>query len=83
MPIEEARSDIEMHLKTQLPELASSPEFAELGRRTGGLFIYAATVVKYLTPLDTITVREQTGMLNDFLSKIIRISFFKRRYIPG
>ena len=69
VPIEEARSDIEMYLKTQLPELANSPEFAELGRRTGGLFIYAATVVKYLTPLDSITVREQTEMLNDFLSK--------------
>jgi len=69
VPIEEAKSDIETYLKTQLPELASNPEFAELGRRAGGLFIYAATAVKYLTPLDSITIREQTEMLNDFLSK--------------
>ena len=69
VPIEEAKSDIETYLKAQLPELASSPEFAELGQRAGGLFIYAATAVKYLTPLDSITVGEQTEMLNDFLSK--------------
>ena len=69
VPIEEAKSDIETYLKSQLPKLAGSPEFAELGRRTGGLFIYAATAVKYLTPLDSITVGEQTKMLNDFLSK--------------
>ncbi|KIM80637.1 hypothetical protein PILCRDRAFT_822370 [Piloderma croceum F 1598] len=69
VPIEEAKSDIETYLKTQLPELASTPEFAELGRRAGGLFIYAATAVKYLTPLDSITVGEQTEMLYDFLSK--------------
>jgi hypothetical protein len=68
VPIEEAKSDIETYLKTQLPELAGSPEFAELGQRACGLFIYAATAVKYLTPLDSITVREQTEMLNVFLS---------------
>ena len=49
VPIEEAKSDIETYLKTQLLELAGSPEFAELGRRGGGLFIYAAMAVKYLT----------------------------------
>ena len=40
-----------------------------LEQRAGGLFIYAATVVKYLTPVDSITVGEQTEMLKDFLSK--------------
>jgi hypothetical protein len=69
VPIDEAKSDIETYLKTQLPELARSSEFTELGQRAGGLFIYAATAVKYLTPLDSITVGEQTEMLNDFLSK--------------
>ena len=69
MPIEEAKSDIKTYLKTQLPELVGTPEFAELGQRAGGLFIYAATAVKYLTPLDSITVKEQTDMLNGFLSK--------------
>ena len=67
--IEEAKSDIEKYLKTQLPELAHTPKFSELGQRVGGLFIYAATVVKYLTPHDSITANEQTVMLNNFLSK--------------
>ena len=69
VPIEEAKSDIETYLKTELPGLAGSSEFTELGQRAGGLFIYAATAVKYLTPRDSITVGEQTEMLNDFLSK--------------
>ena len=69
VPIEEAQSDIETYLKTQLPELAGSPELAELGQRVGVLFIYAATAVKYLTPLDSITVKEQIKMLQGFLSK--------------
>ena len=43
VPIEETKSDIETYLKTQLPRLAGSPEFAELEQRTGGLFICAAT----------------------------------------
>ena len=69
VPIEEAKSDIDTYLKAELPELADSPEFAELGQRASGLFIYAATAVKYLTPRDSITVGEQTEMLNDFLSR--------------
>ena len=69
VPIEETTSDIETYLKTKLPELTGSSEFAKLGQRAGGLFIYAATAVKYLTPRDSITVGEQTLMLNDFLSK--------------
>ena len=69
VPIKEAESDIETYLKTQLPKLAGSPKFVELGQRAGGLFIYAATVVKYLTPHDSITVKEQSEMLDDFLSK--------------
>ena len=68
VPIEEAELDIGTYLKTKLPKLASSPELAELGRRTGGLFIYAATVVKYLTPYSSITIQEQTEMLSDLLS---------------
>ena len=69
VPIEDAMSDIETYLKAQLPKLAASPKFSELGQRASGLFIYAATVVKYLTPFGSITVKEQTDMLNDFLSK--------------
>ena len=68
VPIEEAELDIGTYLKTRLPKLASSPKLAKLGRQTGGLFIYAATVVKYLTPYPSITIQEQTEMLDDLLS---------------
>jgi hypothetical protein len=64
VPIEEAESDIAMYLKVKLPNLASRPE---LVRRADGLFIYAATAVKYLTP-PGITIPEQTEMLAKLLS---------------
>ena len=69
VPIEEAKSDVETYLKSQLPELAGCLEFTELAERAGGLFIYAASAVKYLTSRDSITVGEQKDMLNDFFSK--------------
>jgi hypothetical protein len=69
VPIEEARSDIKIYLKDKLKKLDGSPELAELERRADGLFIYAATAVKYLIPCRSITVREQTKMLKNLLSK--------------
>jgi hypothetical protein len=68
VPIEEVERDIRTYLKTKLPKLISSPELAKLVRQADGLFIYAATVVKYLTPHRSITVREQTRMLKNLLS---------------
>ena len=68
VPIEEAELDIGTYLRTKLPKLSSNPDLAELGRRAGGLFIYAATAVKYLTPHRSITIRDQTEMLSDLLS---------------
>ena len=70
VPIAEAKSDIETYLKNKLPKLTGSPELlVKLGLRAGGLFIYAATVVRYLTPDDSISTAEQTKMLNDLLSE--------------
>ena len=68
-PIEDAQLDIRTYLTIKLPKLASSPELAKLVRQAGGLFIYAATAVKYLTPHRSITVLEQTKMLKNLLSK--------------
>jgi hypothetical protein len=69
VPIEEARSDVGIYLKDKLKKLHGSPELAELERRADGLFIYAATAVKYLIPHRSVTVREQTKMLKNLLSK--------------
>jgi hypothetical protein len=68
VPIEEADLDIGTYLKTKLPKLARNPKLDELRRRASGLFIYAATVVKYLTPYPSITPQEQTEMLGELLS---------------
>ena len=40
----------------------------ELRRGAHGLFIYAATVVKFLTPDPSITIQEESEMLGDLLS---------------
>ena len=69
LPIEEARLDIKIYLTDKLKRLDGSPELSELERRADGLFIYAATAVKYLIPRRPITVREQTKMLKNLLSK--------------
>jgi hypothetical protein len=69
VPIEEARSDIRIYLKDKLKNLDGGPELTELERRADGLFIYAATAVKYLIPHRSITVGEQTEMLKKLLSK--------------
>ncbi|KIJ94292.1 hypothetical protein K443DRAFT_12247, partial [Laccaria amethystina LaAM-08-1] len=55
VPVEEARLDIRIYLKDKLKNLEGSPELAELERRADGLFIYAATAVKYLFPRRSIT----------------------------
>lgn len=75
--IEEARSDIEKYLKFQLPKLSDSADLAEVGRRAGGLFIYAATAVKYLSPRPSMTKKEQTTLLGRFLSGTRRFNSSK------
>jgi hypothetical protein len=72
VPIEEAQQDIGTYLKAKLPKLASRPELAELVRQADGLFIYAATAVKYLSPHRSITVREQIKMLKNLLSGLYK-----------
>jgi len=69
VPIEEAESDIRTYLNAKLPKLAGVLELAELVQQANGLFIYAATAVKYLTPHRSITAREQTRMLKHLISK--------------
>lgn len=68
VPIEEAKSDIEKYLRAQLPKLANSAELAELVDRASGLFIYAATAVKYLKSPCGLTSKEQKKSLSKFLS---------------
>jgi len=69
VPIEETELDIKTYLGTKLPMLASNSELAELVQQADGLFVYAATAVKYLTPHRSITATEQIKMLRHLVSK--------------
>lgn len=55
MPIREAQADIKTYLNTNLPDFVGRPEMEKLEVQAAGLFIYAATVVRYLagyTPVE-------------------------------
>jgi hypothetical protein len=44
------QKDIEKYLQEALPELKDEPELALLSQRAGGLFIYATTAVRVISP---------------------------------
>jgi hypothetical protein len=44
------QNDIEKYLREALPELKDEPELALLSQRAGGLFIYATTAVRFISP---------------------------------
>ena len=54
MAEEDVSADILRYLDAELPRLDKG-EHAELARQAGGLFIYAATAVRYMTPQDGLT----------------------------
>jgi len=45
------QNDINKYLREALPELKDEPELAVLSQRAGGLFIYATTAVRFISPL--------------------------------
>jgi hypothetical protein len=48
VPIKEAQADITTYLNANLPDFVGRPEMEQLVAQAVGLFIYAATVVRYL-----------------------------------
>ncbi|KAG6826854.1 hypothetical protein H0H87_006177, partial [Tephrocybe sp. NHM501043] len=68
VPIDEAQEDIKTYLKASLLELSAYPALENLVEQSGGLFIYAATVVRYLT-FRPFAVSEKLEMLTEFLYK--------------
>jgi AAA ATPase domain len=60
-------ADILKYLDAELP-LLDKGEHAELARRAEGLFIYAATAVRYMTPQDGLTREEQVNLMEILLS---------------
>ncbi|KIJ94395.1 hypothetical protein K443DRAFT_54089, partial [Laccaria amethystina LaAM-08-1] len=62
---EEAQNDIRTYLTAELPHFAGCEEFGNLVALTAGLFIYAATVVKYLAKYEP---SEQQSILTTLLA---------------
>jgi len=65
VPSEEAQEDIAKYLNANLPHFVGSPEMDRLVSQADGLFIYAATVVKYLADLQEV---EQKKLLDQLLA---------------
>ncbi|KAJ7936613.1 hypothetical protein B0H13DRAFT_1946589 [Mycena leptocephala] len=60
-------SDITLFLDDKLRALKGEPELAKLAQRSGGLWIYAATSVKYCTPRPRMAKAEQLHLLRKLL----------------
>jgi hypothetical protein len=64
----DVQQDIEMFLQEKLPNLKGSQELADLSEQSGGLFIYAATAVRFLRPPHTsLSASEEQNLLRELL----------------
>jgi hypothetical protein len=64
VPIERIGSDITQYLQSKLPNFAGKPELKAMEQLAGGLFIAAATIVRYLTPRRKMADSEQRSLLS-------------------
>jgi len=65
VPFEEAQDDIAKYLNATLPHFVGSPGMDRLVSQAAGLFIYAATIVKYLADQEEV---EQKKLLDQLLA---------------
>ncbi|KAF8634523.1 hypothetical protein AX14_010652 [Amanita brunnescens Koide BX004] len=63
VPMDAVKADIVTYLKHKLPNLRDEPRLTDLAQNADGHFIYAATVVRYITPRPTTTKREQLHLM--------------------
>ncbi|KAF9472699.1 hypothetical protein BDN70DRAFT_900343 [Pholiota conissans] len=66
VPVEEADADITAYLNAELPRFRNTPEIQKLVEQAAGLFIYAATVVRYSSKLKY-SHSEQKGLISRLL----------------
>ncbi|KAF5326801.1 hypothetical protein D9619_004041 [Psilocybe cf. subviscida] len=71
VPLNEVSSDIAKYLKLHLPML-SNEDLDKLEALADGLFIHAATTVRYLTPRSDIQEDEQMELLDELLQYTYR-----------
>jgi hypothetical protein len=64
VPTERVGSDISKYLQNKLPNFAGKPELKTMEQLADGLFISAATIVRYLKPRRRMAESEQRSLLN-------------------
>ena len=69
VPKDTVRTDIVTYLKNKLPKLRDEPQLTHLAQKADGLFIYAATVVKYITPRSRMAKDEQLHLMHMLLDR--------------
>jgi len=63
VPTDTVKADIATYLQAKLPKLQGMPVIDELMHQADGLFIFAATAVRYITPRPKMLKREQIRLL--------------------
>jgi hypothetical protein len=67
VPTDTVKADIVVYLKHKLPNLRDEPQLTHLAQKADGLFIYAATAVRYITPRLRMAKSEQLSLMHKFL----------------
>ncbi len=65
VPTDTVKADIATYLQAKLPKLQGMPVIKELMDQADGLFIFAATAVRYITPRPKMLKREQIRLLGE------------------
>jgi len=65
VPTDTVMADIATYLQAKLPKLQGTPVINELMHQADGLFIFAATAVRYITPRPKMLKREQIRLLGE------------------
>jgi hypothetical protein len=69
VPTDTVEADIVAFLKDKLPKLQDEARLTHLAQKADGLFIYAATVVRYITPRPKMAKDEQLDLMCEFLDR--------------
>jgi hypothetical protein len=67
VPTHTVKADIVVYLKDKLPKLGDEPQLTNLAEKADGLFIYAATIVRHITPRPKMPKSEQLHLMRMLL----------------
>jgi len=67
VPTDTVKADIATYLKAKLLALQDKPQLSRLVEKADGLFIYAATAVRYICPQKKMAPQEQLSLMNELL----------------